>query len=378
MRTGNHALALSRLFVALSLISACGSKAAQPQNTPSVESDTFTPTITPPPSPVPLPTETTWNTQPPNSTETPVSASQLQGVWHRYSTADGSFPDWPLFIGNSFIGTGTTKLYIYRGDNSWLVMVVPQGTRVTAANIFPPDGGWEVATDVGVCSYGGPQGWECQTQADGFPYEGIRALVPLSTEPVYMLKNTVVFNNSIYSLPEIVGAAGAIPTWIAVSGEYTGKGFLPPEIWIGTNGYGIVVIQPGTGNIVRYTTLDGLPGNVIRDINTEYCPKYCYFRDVWVATDKGIGHWDGAHWVTYTTANGLPSNDVRGVSSGQRNTVWVATAGGAAYINGNYWQIYNHDNGLPEGDLNGVLWQSDEIMFSTRGSGLLVFTLLNP
>lgn len=377
MRTSNQALALSRLFVALFLITACGSNATQPQNTPSVESDTFTPTFTPLPSPVPLPTETAWNTQPPYSTETPVSASQLQGVWHRYSTADGFCTDWPLFIGHSFIGTGTTTLCFYNGDGNWSFKVVPQGTRVTAANIFPPGGGWEVATDVGVCSYAF-QEWGCQTQADGFPYEGIRALVPLSTEPVYMLKNAVVFNKSVYSLPEIVGAAGAIPTWIAVSGEFIGEGFLPPEIWIGTNEYGIVVIQPRTANIVRYTTNDGLPSNVIRDINTEHCPKYCDFRDVWVATDKGIAHWDGTNWVTYTTANGLPSNDVRGVSSGQRNTVWVATASGAAYFDGNSWQIYTHDNGLPEGDLNGVLLQRYEILFSTRGSGLLVFTLQSP
>jgi hypothetical protein len=376
MRKSNQVLALSRLFIALFLITACGSNATQPQNTPTVESPTA-PTFTPLPSTVPLPTETAWNTQPPYSTETPLLASQLQGVWHRYSTANGFCTDWPLFIGHNFIGTGTATICSFENGN-WSSIVVPQGTRVTAANIFPPGGGWGVATDVGMCSYA-YQEWRCQTQADGFPYEGIRALVPfIGAEPVYMLEDAVVFNKITYKLPNIVGAADATPTWIAVSGEFIGEGFLPPEIWVGTNGYGVVVIQPGIGNIVRYTTNDGLPSNVIRDINTEHCPKYCDFRDVWVATDQGIAHWDGANWATYTTANGLPSNDVQGVSSGQRNAVWVATAAGAAYFDGNAWQIYTHDNDLPEGDINGVLWQRNEILFSTHGSGLLVFTIQSP
>jgi hypothetical protein len=376
VRKNNQVLVILELFIALFLITACGSNATQTLITATVELSTLTPTLMPLPSPVSLPTATPWNTQPPYSSETPISATQLQGVWHRYSTADGFCTDSPLFIGDSFIGTGTTTICSF-ADGNWGSIVVPQGTRVIAANRFPPGGGWEVATDNGVCYYAF-QEWRCQTQSDGFPYTGIRMIVPLLVDPVYMLNDSVVFNESIYNLPEIVGAADVVPTWIAVSGEISGEGFPPPEIWIGTNKYGIVVIQPGTGNITRYTTNDGLPSNVIRDINTEYCPKYCDFRDVWVATDKGVAQWNGSNWATYTTENGLPSNDARGVSSRQRNTVWVATAAGAVYFDGSYWQVYTHDNGLPEGDLNGVIWLRREVLFSTRGSGLLVFTIQNP
>ena len=332
-----------------------------------------------PSSPVPpptlLPSVVPVFTQPPYSTPTPVPVSQLQGEWNRYTTADGFCSDSPVLFGRTLIGTGTTTLCFF-GKGEWSSIVAPQGTVVTSARSFPPGGGLEVATDVGIC-YRAFQEWRCETQADGFPYKGVREIANINEVPVYMLADSVVFRENIYRIPEIVGAVEAIPTRIAISDGYYGEKYLPREIWVGTNGYGIVVIRPDTGAITRYTTQDGLPGDEIRDISTEHCPRYCDYRDVWVATDQGIAHWDGSIWKTYRVEDGLPSNDVRGVSSWWRNLVWTATEAGAAYFDGQSWKVYNHENGFPEGDLTGVVWFGDEIMFSTRNSGLLVFTVNN-
>ncbi len=342
-----------------------------------------TPSKTSTPTSNALSTPTLISTQPGAYFETPIPASALQGTWHRYTAADGFCTDWPRFIGGGHIGLGTTSICdFYEGKGS-ISIVVPQGSRVNAANIFPPGGGQEFATDVGICFYPAwaDSEWRCYKYGDygvepyPFPNEEIKAIVPLSVEAVYMSENKVFFRNNVYQLTDIVGAEDLRATWLAVSSEILGEGFLVPEIWVGTNAHGIIVIQPDTGNITRHTIDNGLPGNVIRDINAEHCPKYCDFRDIWVATDKGVAHWDGSNWVTYTTEDGLPSNDIRGVASRTRNTVWVATSGGAAYFGGNSWKVFTHANGLPDGDLNGVLWQGNEILFSTRGSGLIVFSM---
>jgi ligand-binding sensor domain-containing protein len=179
-----------------------------------------------------------------------------------------------------------------------------------------------------------------------------------------------VYNEQIYRIAELVGAKDAHPTWIAASAWnqrlVSGELSFNPEIWTGTNGYGIVLISPEAGTVTRYTTADGLPGDVVRDIDVG--------ADIWVATGDGVGRWDGEHWMAYSTADGLPSNDIRGVAA-YRNTVWAATAGGAAYFDGQSWQAFTHENGLPEGDLNGVRINRGEIWFSTRRSGLLVFVV---
>jgi ligand-binding sensor domain-containing protein len=170
----------------------------------------------------------------------------------------------------------------------------------------------------------------------------------------------------------------ARPTLMAVSGDLSSR----REIWVGTNGYGIVVIQTKTGDVVRHTAANGLPSNDIRAINTAGETYHFDYRYVWVATDQGIGYWDGERWTTYTTVDGLPANDVRSVGSigGQRGSVWAATAGGVGYFDGQAWQAFTQADGLPEGDLNGVepTIPRDEdgtaqVWFSTRESGLILF-----
>ncbi|MCP4540848.1 MAG: hypothetical protein GY832_27240 [Chloroflexi bacterium] len=307
----------------------------------------------------------------------PGAISPLEGEWRRFTSANGLCTDWPRLIGKGYIGTGTTAICgssQAANETFWPTMSVPIGTRVTGAAKFP-DGRLHVTTDAGVCWHDGID-WNCQTPVDGFRYENIQGMTHIDASPVYMLADAIAYDGRTYSIPESIDVQDARPTWIAVSCEYCPS----PEIWVGTNRYGIVVIRPDTGAIVHHTTDNGLPGNEIRDINTvgaigPHCKRY-----MWVATNGGVGYWDGWRWKAYTTADGLPSDDVRGVSAqcGRVKEMWVATAGGAAYFDGHSWLAFTHENGLPSGDLNGVMVQGDKVWFSTRGSGLLIFAAQVP
>lgn len=351
------------LAVAL-FLTGCSIAISQLSNAPSptpgfVPSETV-PTLTVPPPPLQ------------QRTPTSSSANPVQGRWSRITVDDGLCTNTPLFIGANFIGTGTNKMCFWTGTE-WQTMEVPQGERVRAANRLPPGGGLEVATNAGLCFY--PfQEWDCKTLTERFPYAEVLSMVPLGTESVYRLVDAVAFRANIYRIPDIVGATEAQTTWIAVSGSsFDDTISLPPEIWIGTNGYGLVMIEAKTGLVSRYTTAEGLPGNTIRDVQAGHCITSC--RDIWVATDGGIGHWNGAHWEAYRTENGLPSNDVRGVAPDQQNTVWAATAQGAAYFDGQAWQAFSQADGLPVLDLQGVLLSSGPgVLFNTLGQGLVTFT----
>lgn len=334
-------------------------------------------TLSPSPADAPLarPTPT------PDVTSAPGSSSRTRGRWHRITTADGLCSDWPWLIGHLYLGTGTTTVCYPESMNdrlpwsptniTWNTMVVPLGTRVTSMAKFAPGGGEEFVTDAGVCMRAfGVGGWTCQTPDNGFPHSQVQKVISLNTEPVYVLTNAIAYQEQTYSISQIAGTQDAHTTWAAVLDEYGSN----PEIWVGTNKYGAVVIQPQTGKITHLTTADGLPGDEIRDVGIAKCPKgSCDIQDVWVATNNGVGHWNSEYWTTYTTADGLPSNDVRGVASQQKNTVWAATGGGAAWFDGRSWQAFTPESGLPEGDLDGVIAFADQAWFSTRGSGLLIF-----
>ncbi len=390
------------VVVSLWLLSGCDGPGVL-HNTPSTQTPGPLAEISTSPLSTPQPTESATSTPSPTATSqlvetpqltptripsrtihTPISASQMRGEWRRITTADGLCTNWPVFVGVWYIGTDSTTLcYSTKpvDETTWPTRTVPLGTRVTAVDKFPPGGGEMYATDAGVCWYDGVD-WRCRTPAEGYPYRDIRRIDHISAEEVLMLADAIAYQGQTYNIPEIVGMGAARPTWIAASEKPernpdSGEWRPIPEIWVGTNGYGIVLIQPKTGEFTRYTTADGLPDDVIRDIEIGAGLRDYLERRVWVATSSGIGRWDGEGWTAFTTADGLPSNDIRGIAAYQ-DVLWAATAGGAAYYDGQSWQAFTHENGLPEGELNGVKFGADGIWFSTRGSGLLVFVIQIP
>lgn len=356
----------------LLLLAGCGLPPTAPAVLPTAQ----------PPAPTAAPVDTIT---PAATAVPPTAVPPIPGEWRRVTPVEGLCSEWPVLIGLWFIGSGGTTFCYPDGPldaagTAWVRMTVPIGTRVTAAVKFPPGGGLVVATDAGPCVYwpgqqpGAEGSWECRTAADGFPHTDIRGMVNLGIKAVYMLPDSValladVFEapGQLYSIPEITGAAEARPTWIA--------GIQDPaeEIWVGTNGYGVAVIDAASGMVRRYTAADGLPDDTVRDVASTSSGKMGPGYPVWVATAAGVGRWDGQRWTAYTTADGLPSNDVRGVSAAGPGTAWAATAGGAAYFDGTAWFAFTPENGLPEGELKGVLVTAYGAWFSTRGSGLIVF-----
>jgi ligand-binding sensor domain-containing protein len=79
---------------------------------------------------------------------------------------------------------------------------------------------------------------------------------------------------------------------------------------------------------IYYTTRDGLPSNsVYRTIidNRGF---------LWIATENGIGRFDGKNFRNYTTAQGLPDNEITDVFADSSNVIWVTPFGKTmAYYN---------------------------------------------
>ena len=384
-------------------LTACGGQATRstlattpaPSDTPL---PTFPPTLTSSPSPTVKPTAASTSTPTPQPAPRPI-----EGYWIQNTTEEGLCSDSPRFIGfddhynRPYIGgSGATMCYFDHfglerwtrdlpspifGFPSWISVDIPGLGRVTGGTAFSP----YASANPHVPSYPGVYGmpsfvgsggqcildaegeWQCFTTADGLPFDDVRGygIVQDTNVEWFMSAESVASRGLLpedlfYAIPELVGEGEARPTCLGVP-RSTEEG-----IWVATEGHGVIHIEQAEGHATRYTVAEGLPGDVVRDVQP------CGERCAWVATADGVGHWNGARWKAYTTRDGLPSDDVRGISAAAyywRGGTWAATAEGPAFLaeGAERWQDFPD---FPEGiEVNGVMYGD----FSTRGQGLIRF-----
>lgn len=99
------------------------------------------------------------------------------------------------------------------------------------------------------------------------------------------------------------------------------------EVWTATTG-GVVRWNTEDGTYRRYTTLDGLASNTVREI----------VRDgqgnIWAASSvDGVSRFDGNKWQTFTIENGLVNNDVITIAADNDGNIWVSSFGGVSCYN---------------------------------------------
>ena len=135
-------------------------------------------------------------------------------------------------------------------------------------------------------------------------------------------------------------------TWHAVAG-YSGyaannerrstvRDFLevsPDTIWLATDGNGVVVYSPDTGNL-RNLTHDAalpssLPGDSLRALMQDRA------GNVWVASDLGVAHTQPTARSAFTilpavtqSAQGLANTNVRGIYVDSRQRIWLGMSAG--------------------------------------------------
>ncbi len=123
------------------------------------------------------------------------------------------------------------------------------------------------------------------------------------------------------------------------------------NLWLGTNGGGLVKFNRTTGATVFYTKENSdIPGMIVYDVRRDGT------SNLWVATDNGLAYFNGNQWSVYKTDNSdLPSNTVYCVDIDAFGRKWIGTNNGVAVLDGNNWTIYNTGNsGLPSNIVNDI------------------------
>ncbi|MBN1878104.1 MAG: hypothetical protein JXA33_28035 [Anaerolineae bacterium] len=137
--------------------------------------------------------------------------------------------------------------------------------------------------------------------------------------------------------PAATQPVAATPTPVISQFTYSGvyATAMPPD------NYGYVAHLP-KGHLFSLLPSGGL-GEEIRDLVIDV------YGHLWVATQIGLGCWDGENWLTYNTADSpLPHDDVRALAIAPDGyTLWVGTAGGLAKLDDTTWTLYPQNLASP-------------------------------
>ncbi len=81
-------------------------------------------------------------------------------------------------------------------------------------------------------------------------------------------------------------------------------------------------------------------------------------QTAWIATWKGLSHFDGTGFKTYTEADGLLDRWVYAIAKDKAGLLWLGTEGGLNSFDGTVWKGYTHADGLGA-DLGGQQGKED-------------------
>lgn len=87
-----------------------------------------------------------------------------------------------------------------------------------------------------------------------------------------------------------------------------------------------------------------------------YTVKASSPTDVWIGTEQGAAHFDGAAWTIFTTADGLPHNVVTSIAHHPTDgSIWFGTFGGVARLsNGRFESFTAASSGLVNNVVYGL------------------------
>lgn len=131
-------------------------------------------------------------------------------------------------------------------------------------------------------------------------------------------------------------------------------------------------------NETRYTTLDGLPSNVVRDVDLDPLDQ------AWVATAQGVAHRRQGRFFVYqlreraTQAASSTANNCFAVELDREGRAWIGAQGGVWQFDGvRFREVYTLNN-QPMPTTLDLLTDRDGILWAATTSGLYRRVSLNP
>lgn len=129
----------------------------------------------------------------------------------------------------------------------------------------------------------------------------------------------------------------------------------------------------------HFTVEDGLPSLTIYQI-TQDNEGY-----IWMASDKGVGKFDGYQFQNFTIQDGIPANDIKELFIDSKNRIWLISRGNSiAFIQNNRIRHLKTDKGFIEIKTKGIhefdntIWiDTEQGLFFYKDNQLEAFKMPN-
>ncbi len=149
-------------------------------------------------------------------------------------------------------------------------------------------------------------------QAQGFPSTRIRNIVQARDGYLWMAtySGAVRFDGASFALFNVkTGSLKYDEVWEVKEDKQGG-------LWFGTYGGGLTLLKDG--RFTTFTTVDGLPDDVIRSLDVD--PD----GNVWAGTLRGACRYSGGRFTSFTRSNGLSNDFVTSICAASRQGVFAA------------------------------------------------------
>lgn len=171
---------------------------------------------------------------------------------------------------------------------------------------------------------------------------------------------------SLYGSDDGLGSDTVVPLLRLHDGR-----LLAGTLYSGINGEGLSVFENG-----KWSFWPGFPsaspdteGKLSTAVNTILeAPD----NTLWVGTDKGLGHWDGANWQIYETKDGLPDDSILHLSFSSTGKLLIGTAVGAAIYDGQTFRAFSGES-APNYRVYGIAQAADGYYWFAASGGVYRF-----
>jgi signal transduction histidine kinase/ligand-binding sensor domain-containing protein len=98
-------------------------------------------------------------------------------------------------------------------------------------------------------------------------------------------------------------------------------------------------------------------------------------NELWVGTEGGLGHWDGAQVQMLTTAAGLSANNVHAIAEDHQGDLWIGTElGGLNRLHQGHFTPFQPSADFPSDNISSLYVDAQDVLWiGTMGNGLIRF-----
>src|SRR2546423_13117877 len=119
-----------------------------------------------------------------------------------------------------------------------------------------------------------------------------------------------------------------------------------------------------------WVTENGLPQNTVHSI-VQTQNGY-----VWIATEEGLGRFDGIRFTVFDKQNtpALKSNDIRVLVPDRRGALWIGTAEGLVRLMDAKFTVFTTQDGLPSNVIDAMTEGRDDSLWIATAAGIAPFS----